>query len=139
MRLLGFENASRARTALLATCALWYGATTMAADVSQAHAPVVVSAMQGDVQATSNGAPVTLRVGSQVNLPVQVRVGAASSLELHQGSTVISAAANSQLDIPKAIHDEETIERVIQSKGNVFYSVAKRPVRKLRVETPYLV
>jgi hypothetical protein len=105
----------------------------------QSLAPLIVDSVLGDVRATTRGTAVTLKPGSVITLPASLSVGANSALELHQGKTIISAAANSQLDIPLASGITDTLERVIQSRGNVFYSVAKRQGQKLRVETPYLV
>jgi hypothetical protein len=99
----------------------------------------VVSAIKGDVHATYASKDVALKVGASLDLPISIRVGADGALELHQGLTVISAAANSQLQIPKAVSSEETLDKIVQSQGNVYYGVAKRPTHKLRVETPLLV
>jgi hypothetical protein len=68
-----------------------------------------------------------------------VRTGESAAIALRQGKTSIEAAANTQLEIPAPAVRGNTVERVIQSKGNAFYDVAKRDAKKLRVETPYLV
>ena len=43
------------------------------------------------------------------------------------------------MQIPKATSSDQTLDRIVQSGGNVYYNVAKRPAHKLRVETPLLV
>ncbi len=120
--------------ALVSLCA-----TATAADDPGARAPVVVWTVKGDVHATSGSRDIALKAGLALQLPVSIRVGADGALEMHQGATVVSAAANSQLQIPKATSSDQTLDRIVQSEGNVYYNVAKRPAHKLRVETPLLV
>ena len=105
----------------------------------EGQTPVVVSAVHGDVQVTSAGAPVKASVGVIVKLPATVRTGADGSIELRQGETIVSAAPGAQLDIPLSADPAQTLDRITQSSGNVYYSIAKRTSSKLRVETRYLV
>ena len=113
--------------------------TSEASAPKDALAPVVVAALQGDVSASDDNHPVALKVGSTVPLPVIVKVAAGGSIELHQGHTVIRAAQNSRLELPRSHDAAETLDRVVQSSGNVLYNVAKRPLHKLQIGTPYLV
>ncbi len=123
--------------ALLALVSLC--ATATAADDPGARAPIVIWTVNGDVHATSGARDIPLKAGLDLQLPVSIRVGADGALEMHQGATVVSAAANSQLQIPKATSSDQTLDRIVQSEGNVYYNVAKRPAHKLRIETPLLV
>jgi collagen type III alpha len=136
--MFGHHNISGLRRyALLALVPLW--ASGARADDPGARAPVVVSAVKGDVHVTSGARDIPLKAGVALDLPVSIRVGAHGALEMHQGATVVSAAANSQLQIPKATSSDQTLDKIVQSQGNVYYSVAKRPAHKLRIETPLLV
>src|ERR1700754_3813638 len=113
--------------------------TPVQAQQSDGLAPIQVTSLKGDVHAASPNHDVALKVGSVLTPPVTLTVGADGTLEMHQGQTVISAAANSRLDIPKSTDATQTLERISQTQGNVYYSVAKRPSHKLNIETPYLV
>jgi collagen type III alpha len=136
--MFGHHNISGLRRyALLALVPLW--ASGARADDPGAPAPVVVSAVKGDVHVTSGARDIPLKAGVALDLPVSIRVGADGALEMHQGATVVSAAANSQLQIPKATSSDQTLDKIVQSQGNVYYNVAKRPAHKLRIETPLLV
>jgi collagen type III alpha len=136
--MFGHHNISGLRRyALLALVPLW--ASGARADDPGARAPVVVSAVKGDVHVTSGARDIPLKAGVALDLPVSIRVGADGALEMHQGATVVSAAANSQLQIPKATSSDQTLDKIVQSQGNVYYNVAKRPAHKLRIETPLLV
>jgi collagen type III alpha len=136
--MFGRHNSSGLRRyALLALVPLW--ASGARADDPGARAPVVVSAVKGDVHVTSGARDIPLKAGVALDLPVSIRVGADGALEMHQGATVVSAAANSQLQIPKATSSDQTLDKIVQSQGNVYYNVAKRPAHKLRIETPLLV
>ena len=99
----------------------------------------MVSSFKGEVHATSANHDVPLKVGNIIESPVSFRVGPDGAIELHQGMTVISASANARIDIPKSTDSSQTLERITQTQGNVYYSVAKRPTHKLNVETPFLV
>jgi hypothetical protein len=101
--------------------------------------PVTISAMHGEVHVAARGADVKAAIGMTVNLPAVVRTGADGSIELRQGETIVSAASNAALEIPVSADPAETLDRIIQSRGNVYYSVAKRTSSKLHVETRYLV
>ncbi|MBK6674770.1 MAG: FecR domain-containing protein [Proteobacteria bacterium] len=135
------RTSRRTRTMLLALLATT--GTTLASfgalASTQKPAPVVISAVHGEVQVLSLGSPVRVAVGAVLNLPASVRTGAESSIELRQGETIVSAAANAQLEIPVSADPAERLDRIIQSRGNVYYSVAKRTTSKLNVETRYLV
>ena len=103
------------------------------------RAPLVISALHGEVVVTSAGKPLKPSTGTVLKLPATVRTGAEGSIELRQGETIVSAAPGSQLEIPLSADPGETLDRIIQSSGNVYYSIAKRTSSKLRVETSYLV
>jgi collagen type III alpha len=131
------QSRALCRYLLLALGPLWV-AGALAEDAG-ARAPVVVSMVKGEVHAASGARDIVLKQGAALELPVSIRVGADGALELHQGATVVSAAGGAQLQIPKASAPDQTLDRIVQSQGNVYYSVAKRPTHKLRVETPLLV
>lgn len=113
--------------------------TATAADSTPQASDVVVAAIKGDVHVSTSGTERAVREGTVIELPASVRTGADSSIELRQGQTSVKVAADSQIDIPATAARGELLDRVLQPRGNAFYSVAKRTVKKLRVETPYLV
>lgn len=100
---------------------------------------LVIADLKGDVRLSVRGEPRAAQKGNTVDLPATIRTGRASAIELHQGQTTVAAGADTQLDIPATAVRGELLERVVQSRGNTFYSVAKRGAKKFRVETPYLV
>lgn len=112
--------------------------TADAADV-QSNGDIVVVAVHGDVQATMVGITSPLYAGAILQLPATIRSGSDGAVELRQGPTTIAAAANTELEIPQSAEAQGLLERVVQIRGNAFYSVGKRERTRLRVETPYLV
>jgi hypothetical protein len=100
---------------------------------------VTVAAVQGEVHVTSQARPLDLHKGDVMPLPATIYTGPSGSIELRQGNTTVSAAPNSELVIPAPAVPGEAIDRVIQSRGNAFYNVAKRGASKLHVESAYLV
>jgi hypothetical protein len=100
---------------------------------------LVIADLKGDVRLSVRGEPRAAQKGNAVDLPATIRTGRASAIELHQGQTTVAAGADTQLDIPATAVRGDLLERVVQSSGNTFYSVAKRGAKKFRVETPYLV
>jgi hypothetical protein len=110
-----------------------------AAPVGATTAPVTVIAAQGEVSLTAQGAHKSLHKGDEVPLPATLDTGPDGSLELQQGHTTVSLAPNSELTIPPPAVSGEAIDKIVQTHGNAFYSVEKRTVRKLHVETAYLV
>lgn len=104
-----------------------------------AKSDIVVANVHGDVHVTMAGATSPLYVGAILQLPATIRTGKDGALELRQGPTTVAAAANTELEIPQSAAEGGLIERIVQIRGNAFYSVGKRERTKLRVETPYLV
>ena len=102
-------------------------------------APIIVVAVQGDVRISARGSARTVRPGSVIETPATINTGRDGRIELRQGATTVSVASNTHVDLPAVIAADGLIEHVSQPKGNVLYDVAKRPGRKLRIETPYLV
>lgn len=113
-------------------------ATANVADV-QSKGDIVVVAVHGDVQVTMVGIVSPLYAGAILQLPATIRSGSDGAVELRQGPTTIAAAANTELEIPQSAEVHGLLERVVQIRGNAFYSVGKRERTRLRVETPYLV
>src|ERR1044072_807548 len=95
--------------------------------------------VHGTVSATSAGVPVPLSAGAILQLPATVRTGADGAVELRQGPSTFAAAGNTELEIPQSAAEDGLIERIIQIRGNAFYSIGKRTGTRLRVEAPYLV
>jgi hypothetical protein len=120
--------------ALTLACARGFAAQPGAADLQ-----VTVVAVQGEVNVSTQGTPHAVHKGDVVLLPITVYTGPTGSIELRQGRTTLSAAPNSELSIPAPTVAGEAIDRIAQSRGSAFYSVAKRELRKLHVETAYLV
>jgi hypothetical protein len=100
---------------------------------------IVVATVSGDVQVTLHGAPRAVRPGSALATPATIRTGRDGHIELRQGGTTATVAFDSEIEITAPAAKGGLIERIVQTRGNVFYDVAKRSGRKLRVETPYLV
>jgi hypothetical protein len=132
------SQGSSLRGLLLAAAACLVSAPAAASPPQQSPS-VVVAAAAGDVRVTSGGAPVKAANGMTLLLPASIHTGTNGSIELRQGRTIVNVGANSQVDIPESGDPSETLDRIVQARGNVYYDVAKRPSRKLRVETPYLV
>lgn len=124
--------------ALALVCALVLSAGPAFAAPPTAESIVVVS-MQGDVRVTARNQARAVKPGAIVAPPATIRTGRDGVIELRQGSTTVSVAADTQIDIATSSGGDGLLERVVQPKGNVFYDVAKRKAQKLRVETPYLV
>jgi hypothetical protein len=121
----------------IALCAS-FSASALAADSGIAQ-DLVIADLKGDVRLVVRGEPRAAQKGNTVDLPATIRTGRVSSIELHQGQTTVAAGADTQLEIPAIAVRGDLLERVVQSSGNTFYSVAKRGAKKFRVETPYLV
>jgi hypothetical protein len=125
--------------ALLVVLACALGGRASAAPPSIAAMDVTVVAVEGEVSVSTQGSRHAVHKGDLVSLPATIYTGPSGSLELQQGKTTLSAAPNTELTIPAPTVTGEAFDRVIQSRGNAFYSVAKREVRKLHVEAAYLV
>ncbi|MEO8061836.1 MAG: FecR domain-containing protein [Pseudomonadota bacterium] len=123
----------------IAACALLlvacYSPTALALDTGD----IVVESIKGEVRVTVNGAPATLRAGGVLELPATINTGRDGAIELRQGATTISVGPETQLEFPALEKRGGPIDRIVQPRGNAFYSIGKRAGRRLRVETPYLV
>src|SRR6187549_1357674 len=100
---------------------------------------IVVAAIKGEVHVTMKGVERAVRAGTVLELPATVRTGRDGAVELRQGATSISVGPDTLLEFPALEKAGGPIDRVVQPRGNAFYSIGKRAGRKLRVETPYLV
>ena len=100
---------------------------------------IVVVAASGDVRVSIQGAVRAVRAGSAVATPATIRTGRDGHIELRQGGTTATVASDSEIEIAAPNAKDGLVERIAQTRGNVFYDVAKRSGRKLRVETAYLV
>jgi hypothetical protein len=123
--------------ALAAVILMGCGVTALSAEAGKQG--LVITSVKGDVRLSVRGEPRTAQKGNVVELSASIRTGRASSIELQQGQTTVAAGADTQLDIPATAVRGDLLEKVVQSSGNTFYSVAKRGAKKFRVETPYLV
>ena len=121
-------------TALIACVPLSAMAATTAS-----HGDIVVVTVHGTVSATMAGMTVPLSAGAILQLPATVRTGADGAVELRQGPSTFAAAGNTELEIPQSAAQDGLVERIIQIRGNAFYSIGKRTGTRLRVEAPYLV
>jgi hypothetical protein len=115
--------------------ALWLAPAAHALDGGD----IVVASLSGEVQITMNGGAREVRAGSVLELPAIVRTGRDGAIELRQGATSVNVGPDTQLEFPALEVRGGPIDRIQQSRGNVFYDVGKRGARKLRVETPFLV
>ena len=109
------------------------------AAASSSHGDIVVVTVHGTVNATMAGMTVPLSAGAILQLPATVRTGADGAVELRQGPSTFAAAGNTELEIPQSAAQDGLIERIVQIRGNAFYSIGKRTGTRLRVEAPYLV
>jgi hypothetical protein len=100
---------------------------------------IVAVTVHGTVSATMAGMTVPLSDGAILQLPATVRTGADGAVELRQGNSTFAAAGNTELEIPQSAAEDGLVERIVQIRGNAFYSIGKRTGTRLRVEAPYLV
>src|SRR5688572_14739290 len=100
---------------------------------------IVVTSLKGEVHVTINGAAREMKAGGVLETPASIRTGRDGSIELKQGATTVSVGPDTLLEFPALEKRGGAIDRVVQPRGNAFYSIGKREGRKLRVETPYLV
>jgi hypothetical protein len=134
---LRIASRSAALTLLVALLGCVAFSPTNAATAS--HGDIVVVTVHGTVSATMAGMTVPLSAGAILELPATVRTGADGAVELRQGPSTFAAAGNTELEIPQSAAEGGLIERIIQIRGNAFYSIGKRTGTRLRVEAPYLV
>ena len=123
---------------LLATLALGALLAPSIASATDAGDIVVVS-LKGEVHFTMQGRARTIRAGGVLEPPVTLRTGRDGAVELRQGATTLSVGPETLLEFPALEKPGAPIDRIVQPVGNVFYDIGKRPGRKLRIETPYLV
>ncbi len=100
---------------------------------------ITIVSLKGDVHVTMLGAERPVHVGSILELPATLRTGRDGAVGLRQGATSVDIGPDTQLEFPALAVAGGPIDRIVQPRGNAFYSVGKRPGRKLRVETPLLV
>ena len=100
---------------------------------------IVIASVRGEVHFVIGGTERALRVGAALEPPATVRTGHDGAIELKQGATSVSVGPDTLLEFPALAERGGPIDRIVQPSGNAFYDVGKRPGRKLRVETPYLV
>ena len=123
---------------LLATLLTCVPISLMAATTAS-RGDIVVVTVHGTVRATMAGMTVPLAAGAILQLPATVRTGADGAVELRQDPSTFAAAGNTELELPQSAAEDGLIERIIQIRGNAFYSIGKRTGTRLRVEAPYLV
>lgn len=111
--------------------------------VSQAYAldsgDIVIVSLKGEVHVTMKGAERAVKAGAVLELPATVQTGRDGAIDLRQGATAVSVGPDTLLEFPALEQAGGPIDRIVQPRGNAFYSIGKRGARKLRVETPYLV
>ena len=112
---------------------------SITAAATASHGDIVVVTVHGTVTATMAGMTVPLSAGAILQLPATVRTGADGAVELRQATSTFAAAGNTELEIPQSAAQDGLVERIIQIRGNAFYSIGKRTGTRLRVEAPYLV
>ena len=100
---------------------------------------IVIANLKGEVHFEIRGSSTTLRSGSMLELPATLRTGRDGAVELRQGATSISVGPDTLLEFPALKEAGGPIDRIVQPRGNAFYSIGKRNGRKLRIETPFLV
>ena len=131
--------ASRSAVLTLSAALLaWVPLSAMAA-ATPSRGDIVAVTVHGTVSATMAGMTVPLSDGAILQLPATVRTGADGAVELRQGNSTFAAAGNTELEIPQSAAEDGLVERIVQIRGNAFYSIGKRTGTRLRVEAPYLV
>ena len=100
---------------------------------------IVISSLKGEVHFEVRGSSTVLRSGGVLELPATLRTGRDGAVELRQGATSISVGPDTLLEFPALKEAGGPIDRIVQPRGNAFYSIGKRNGRKLRIETPFLV
>ncbi|HEX6396304.1 MAG TPA: FecR domain-containing protein [Steroidobacteraceae bacterium] len=100
---------------------------------------IVIVGLKGEVHVTMKGAERTVKAGTVLELPATVQTGRDGGIDLRQGETSVSVGPDTLLEFPALEKAGGPIDRIVQPRGNAFYSIGKRGPRKLRVETPYLV
>ncbi|HET9862296.1 MAG TPA: FecR domain-containing protein [Steroidobacteraceae bacterium] len=121
--------------ALLACVALLCAPAARALDTGD----IVIVSFKGDVHVTMKGTERAVRAGAVLETPASVRTGRDGAIELRQGATSVSVGPDTLLEFPELAERGGPIDRIVQPRGNAFYDIGKRPGRKLRVETPWLV
>jgi hypothetical protein len=129
------------RSAVLTLIAALFASLPLSAIAAPtaARGDIVVATVHGTVNATMAGMTVPLSAGATLQLPATVRTGADGAVELRQGNSTFAAAGNTELEIPQSAAEDGLVERIVQIRGNAFYSIGKRTGTRLRVEAPYLV
>src|ERR1044071_2743338 len=121
---LRIASRSAALTLLAALLVCVPFSLTSAGTASQGD--IVVVTVHGTVNATMAGMTVPLSAGAILQLPATVRPGADGAVELRQGPSTFAAAGNTELEIPQSAAQDGLVERIIQIRGNAFYSIGKR-------------
>ena len=129
------------RSAILTLIAALFACAPLAAmaAATPSRGDIVAVTVHGTVSATMAGMTVPLSDGAILQLPATVRTGADGAVELRQGNSTFAAAGNTELEIPQSAAEDGLVERIVQIRGNAFYSIGKRTGTRLRVEAPYLV
>jgi hypothetical protein len=138
LRVPRLEDSARS-LALFCVLAWTAGGPALAGTPVAVSTDVTVVAVQGEVSVATQGVTHSVHRGDVLSLPAIIDTGPNGSIELAQAKTTVSVAPNTELTLPAPLVAGELIDHVVQARGNAFYSVAKRVVRKLHVETPYLV
>src|SRR5690349_2300387 len=100
---------------------------------------IVIVGLKGEVHVVMKGAERAVKAGTVLELPATVQTGRDGGIDLRQGETSVSVGPDTLLEFPALEKAGGPIDRIVQPRGNAFYSIGKRAGRKLRVETPYLV
>jgi hypothetical protein len=137
--ILFLRIASRSAVLTLVAALLACVTQSAMAATTATRGDIVVVTVHGTVDATMAGMTVPLSAGAILQLPATVRTGADGAVELRQGNSTFAAAGNTELEIPQSAAEDGLVERIVQIRGNAFYSIGKRTGTRLRVEAPYLV
>jgi hypothetical protein len=131
--------ASRSATLTLIAALLACAPLSVVVAATSSRGDIVAVTVHGTVSATMAGMTIPLSDGAILQLPATVRTGADGAVELRQGNSTFAAAGNTELEIPQSAAADGLVERIVQIRGNAFYSIGKRTGTRLRVEAPYLV
>lgn len=123
------------RIFLIVTCLSVVSMATQAAE------PVTASRVQGAVEfrSDSNSQWQQVETGAELGLPVEIRTGPDSQVDLEQSATNVTLRSNTRVTLePAEDQPNGLVETVRQWLGTVLYRVERRP-DEFRVETPFLV
>ncbi len=114
----------------------------LAEEPATSSAPWSVFQANGDIRVRSgrdaSGAWQQLGANDRIFAPSEIRTGDDGRLTITRGGDIIHILPGSRISLPAEGHGTTATE-IIQSFGEAFFGVDKRPARTFKVTTPFLV